>query len=237
MSSATGGPSAGAISAGNALAGMAQTAMQKGIAKAGSALKKAAGADASGAGGESDANEKGPEGAVDGSDETDRGKGPGHDQFKVGASHDETVAALKVAMALNGVNTNVTAAMERKVGAAHLVVTAGTYAESCEGNKSETALGLVVLSKSDESETVTGDKKAMVGGAVLQKIAGGHSVTAGAGATFVGAFQKMEASGTITFKCGGSTVVIDGGGVTMQSVVINVGGKKIQLPKDVSEVV
>ncbi len=44
----------------------------------------------------------------------------------------------------------------------------------------------------------------MIGGAVLEKIAGSHNITAGAPATFVGAFHKIEAGTAITLKCGAS---------------------------------
>jgi uncharacterized protein (DUF2345 family) len=46
----------------------------------------------------------------------------------------------------------------------------------------------------------------------------------------------VEASKKITFKCGGSTVVIDGGGITIQAPVVTIFAAKIQLPMKVTEV-
>lgn len=172
-----------------------------------------------------------------GVDETDREKGPGHGIQKVAATHTETVAAIKITAAASGIMTNVAASMTRTVGAAHVEIVAGDRAESVEAAKNETALGLIVLSKADETVTVKGPHQTMVGGAIIDLVTGNRSVTASAPATFIGAFHKVEASGKITFKCGGSEVVIDGSGVTLKSTLITITAGKIQLPKAVSEVV
>ena len=95
---------------------------------------------------------------------------------------------------------------------------------------------LVVLSKADETEKVSGAKKTMVGGAILEKVAGGYSVTAGGPASFVGAFHKLEAATSITLKCGGSEIVIDASGITIKSLMVTFAAPKITLTEDVSEV-
>jgi type VI secretion system secreted protein VgrG len=231
------GSSAAGISGGNALAAAAQGAAQKALSKAKNALGAGEGSGGEDGGGESQANEAGPEGSVAGVDATDREKGSGHSSHNVTGSHSETVAALKVVAAASGIMTNVAGSMNRSVGAAHVEIVAGDRAESVEGAKSEQALGLVVITKSDETVSVKGTHTTMVGGAVIQLISGSHSVVAGGPATFIGAFHKIEASNKITFKCGASEVVIDGSGITMKSPLITITAGKIQLPKQVGEVV
>jgi type VI secretion system secreted protein VgrG len=103
------------------------------------------------------------------------------------------------------------------------------------GNKDEKAVGLVIAAKGDESEHVGGSRTGMIGGAVLQKIAGGHTVEAGANATFIGAFHKIDGKTSITFKCGGSEVAITSGGVSIKSKLIMVTAGKIQLTKGAAE--
>jgi type VI secretion system secreted protein VgrG len=230
-----GGPSAGQISAEAMLGAAAGNAIQTGVSKAKGALGKALGLDADGGGGESDANKEGLKGDVDGVDETDRAKGPGHTLYKVGGGHTEQVATAKITAALNGIITNVAGNMTQNVGAANVELVLKDRAEAVAGNKDEKAIGLVVVAKGDESEHVGGSRTAMVGGAVLQKIAGNRTVEAGANATFIGAFHKIDASSSITFKCGGSTVTIDGGGVTIQSDLITLMGPKVQLAKGTAE--
>jgi type VI secretion system secreted protein VgrG len=139
-------------------------------------------------------------------------------------------------LALSGINTNVTGLMNQNVGAAHVELVMGTRAESVEGPKTESAVGLLVLSKGGESEHVKGTKTTMVGGAIIDLVKGGHVVQAGAQATFVGAFHKMQAKSAIVFKCGGSQVVINNAGVTIKSAMISITAGKIQIPKAVTEV-
>jgi type VI secretion system secreted protein VgrG len=93
----------------------------------------------------------------------------------------------------------------------------------------------VIITKADETEKVTGSKTTMVGGAILEKIGGGHSITAGAPATFVGAFHKIEAGTSITLKCGASEVVIDGSGIAMTSPLVTITAGKISMTKAVAE--
>jgi type VI secretion system secreted protein VgrG len=212
------------------------SAIQNGAHKAADAIGKALGLDSDGGGGESDANDKGPVGDVDGVDATDRAKGPGHGLSKITGSHTEKVGALKVTGALTGVNTNVSGNMNDKIGAARIEMALGNRAEQVDGNKTESALGLVIYSKADETEKVSASKTTMVGGAILEKIAGGHSITASAPATFIGAFHKIEAGTSITLKCGASEVVIDGSGVAMKSPIVTITALKVQMTKSVSEV-
>ena len=111
----------------------------------------------------------------------------------------------------------------------------GSRGEAVQGNKTEKALGLVVLSKAGESEAVAAAKTCMVGGAVIDKLKGSHAITAGGNATFIGAFHKLEAKGKITLKCGGSSVVIDSSGITVTSPMVTFMAAKLHLPKSVSE--
>lgn len=222
------------VAAGSAMRAMATNAIQSGVSGAASALSGALGLGGGGGGGQSMANAAGPEGAVSGIDETDRAKGPGHSINNVTGTHTEKIGSLKVLAALNGLNLNVKGAMTQDVSAAHVEVVIGSRAESVEGAKTEKALGLVVLSKGGESEKISGSKTQMVGGAILEKV-GSHAVQATGNATFIGAFHSLTASSAIVLKCGGSEVVIDGGGVTMTSAMITLMGGKIQIPKATTE--
>ena len=224
----------------NALAAIASNAARgaiaRGTAAAHGALADALGLDAGGGGGASMANAGGPEGDVAGIDATDREKGPGHSIAKVGGTHSETTGGLRVLGALQTVDTNIAADKSVNVGAATVELAIGSYSEAVGGSKTESSIGLAVLSKGGESETVGGSKTVMVGGAIVDKLQGSHSIKAGAPATFIGAFHKVDAQGSIVFKCGASEVVIDGGGVTITSPIVAFLAPKIQLPKKVSEV-
>lgn len=229
------GQSAGDIAGVNALRAAATGMIQQGASGAMSAVNDALGTGGADGGGASGANAAGPEGNVDGVDEAKNTKGPGHQINKVGGSHTETSAALRVIAAVNGINTNVGASATQTVGAAYLELILGNRAESVEGMKNETSIGLIVLSKGDETEHVGGAKNTMVGGAVLQSIKGDYSVEAGAPATLIGALHKMDAKGSITFKCGASEVVLDGAGITITAPIFTCTLPKHHLPKKVSD--
>ena len=224
----------------NPLAAMAKSAARKAIQQdvgaARNALGAALGIDASGGGGEGGANAGGPAGDVGGVDETDREKGPGHSTAKIAGSHTEKVGSIKALGAIKEIDTNVSGNKSIKVGAATVQLAFGDYDELIKGSKKESALGLVVLSKGGESEDIGGSKTTMVGGAIVDKLTGSHSISAKAPATFIGAFHKMEATGSITFKCGGSSVVVDFSGITIKSPIVAILAPKIQLPEKVSEV-
>ena len=224
--------SAGASGASN----LAGQAIGGGVNAAHRALADAMGVEARGVDGESIDNAAGPEGDVGGQDETDRAKGPGHHIGKIAGSHAETVGGIKVNGVLTGIDTNVAGSMTQNAGAAHVEIIVGDRAEAAEGSKTENALGLVVLTKEGESESVAGAKTCMVGGAIVDKLKGTHSIEAGGPATFIGAYHKLEAKGAITLKCGASEMVIDGKGITITSPMVTMMAGKIQLPKDVAEV-
>ncbi len=214
----------------------ARDAIRGGVGAAHHALASALGVDAQGAGGASMANAGGPAGDVAAVDATDREKGPGHSIAKVGGAHSETVGALKVTAALQSIDTDIAADKRLGVGAATVQLSIGDYAESVGGSKEEKALGLIVLSKAGESEKVGAAKTAMVGGAVVDKLKGTHSIKAAGPATFIGAFHKVEAASKIVLKCGASEVVIDDSGVAITSPLVAFLAPRIQLPKKVSEV-
>jgi type VI secretion system secreted protein VgrG len=210
-------------------------AIAKGTHAAANALGQALGIDADGESGESAANEAGPAGNVDGVDATDRAKGPGHSTRKIAGSAKEQIGSIRVAAAVKEVSTNVTGNLTESIGAARVEMALGNRAEEIGGNKDESALGLVVITKGDETEKVTGPKTSMVGGAILEKIAGGHSIVATAPATMIGAFHKIEAGTSITLKCGASEVVIDGSGIAVTSPLVTIMAGKISLTKSVAE--
>ncbi|MFT3764956.1 MAG: type VI secretion system tip protein TssI/VgrG [Minicystis sp.] len=230
-----GGEGQGGITSQLGIDSAVNSAIQKGVDAGAAALGEALGLDSDGGGGESEANEAGPEGNVDGVDATDRAKGPGHSTTMVAGSAKESIGSVRVAAALTGVNTNISGNLTETIGAARVEMALGNRAEEVGGNKDETALGLVIITKGDETETVAAAKTAMVGGAILEKIAGSHSIDAGAPATFIGAFHKIEAATSITLKCGASEVVIDGSGIALTSPIVTITAGTIAMTKAVAE--
>ncbi len=188
-------------------------AIQNAASKAVSGLDAAAGVDGDGGGGSSGENRDGPAGAVDGVDATDRAKGPGHSLYKVGGNHSEKVGAIKVVGALSGINNNVGGDAKVKAGAAIVQMSYGDTAEDVTGSKTESELGLIIMSKG-ESET-SGSKTQMIGGAVIDKVAGDQGLESDANVLVIGALHKWEADESISISCGESSVVIDSGGITI----------------------
>lgn len=231
---------AGALNAahtlGDALLGSAMGKIaEKGVSKVAKALEGGEGGGGGGGGGESGANAEGPDGTVAGLAKTDREKGPGHSIQKIDGNLSETVGALKLVAAANTIMTNIAGSATETVGAAKVEIVLGNYSEAYAATKSETEIGLVSIVKGDETESAGAMKTEMVGGAVAEKIAGNHTVVAGAMATFIGAFHKVDAKGKITFKCGASSVVVDGSGVTITSPAVQIMAAKIEIPKATTE--
>jgi type VI secretion system secreted protein VgrG len=222
------------IAAGNMLNSAIGNAVQSAASKAVAGLDDAAGVDGDGGGGSSGANADGPEGAVAGVDATDRAKGPGHSTYKVTGSHAETVGALKVLATLNGINTNIAGNMTQNVGAAFVQMAYGDVAEAVTGSKKEKELGLIVVAKG-ESEHVASSKMAMIGGLVLDKVSGNMSLEATGNLTMIGANQQMQASTSVTLKCGASEIAITGDGVTIKSAMVTLTAGKIHLPHPAGE--
>jgi type VI secretion system secreted protein VgrG len=221
-----------------AAGGMLNSAIGSAINNAGSsaiaALDAAAGVDGAGGGSTSLANAAGPAGAVPGVDQTDRTKGPGHSTYKVAGKHSETVGSIKVLAALTGINTNIAGNMTQKVGGAIVQMAYGDVAETVTGAKKERELGLIVMAKG-ESEHAAGAKMSMVGGAVIDQVTGNQSIVAGGNLTLIGSIQKLEASTSITLKCGDSEVAITGSGINITSKLVTFTAGTIQLPKPTVE--
>ncbi|MEP7120396.1 MAG: type VI secretion system tip protein TssI/VgrG [Byssovorax sp.] len=211
------------------------SAIDRGASAAADALGSALGLDSDGGGGSSQANEAGLVGDVAGVDSTDRAKGPGHNTAKVTGTLKENAGSTRIRAVLSGVHNEIAGDVKEDVGAAKIEMILGNRTETVGGGKTETALGLVIISRADETEKVTGSKMQMVGGAILEKIGGGHSITAGSPASFVGAFHKIEAATSITLKCGASEVVIDDSGIAMKSPIVTITAGKISMTKAVSE--
>jgi type VI secretion system secreted protein VgrG len=186
-------------------------------------------------GGASGANLAGPDGSVAGNAGSDSATGPGHSVDVCSATRSEKVGSLKVTLAAAGIHTTVKGARTQDVGALRAELVAGTRAETCLASKKEKALGLVVVSGAPESETVGGSRTTMVGGAIVDKIGGSHTVIAGSKGVFVGAFHKIDASASIVLKCGASSVVIDGGGITIESPLVTITAPKVKEKGDVSQ--
>lgn len=211
------------------------SAIDRGIRGGSAALGEALGLSAGGGGGQSTANVDGPAGDVAGVDQTDRTKGPGHSTHKVDGSYSESTGALRISGVLMGMHQEISGNLDETVAAAKLTATFGGINESTGGNKTVTALGQLTFSKGDDTENSAGAATAMIGGLVYDKIKGGYALEAGAPATFIGAFHKMEAATSISFTCGASSIQMDDSGVTITSPLVTILAGKIQLTKAVTE--
>jgi type VI secretion system secreted protein VgrG len=174
-------------------------------------------------------------GDVGGVSDADKATGPGHSQYKVTGPHTETVGSLKMTGALGAINQNVAVGRSESVGAAHLEATLSDRSESVEGAKSEMSVGLIVVSLADDTESVKGVRGNLVGGAMLEKTKGNHSVTDDIAASFIGAMHKLSAKTKLTLKVGASSVVIDGSGVTIESPLVMLTGATISHTKNVAD--
>ncbi|HEY2407244.1 MAG TPA: type VI secretion system tip protein TssI/VgrG [Polyangiaceae bacterium] len=234
-----GGEAAGDIAVSGAVGAVVGKAVGSAIARGkdltAAAFGKGQGGGGSGGGSSSTKNTAGPVGDVGGVSAADAATGPGHSQYKIGGPHTETVGSLRMTGALNAINLNVAVARTETVGAAHLEATLKDRAESVEGVKIETAVGLIVVSLADDTETVKAARSNLVGGAVLEKVKGTYSVTDSVAATFAGAMHKLSANTKITLKVGASSLVIDGGGVTIESPMVMLTGATITHTKNVAD--
>lgn len=230
-----GGSSAAEISLTGAMQAAVGRVAGQGLAAARAALGVGGGQDASGAGGASLGNRGGPAGAVSGVSEEDLSAGPGHNQFKISGNHTETIGALGIIAAAGNVLTNVKGNTTQSIGAAHVELVLGDRAESTEGAKTETSAGIIVISKGDESETVKTMRSAMIGGARVESVKGDRSIESDAMVSLVGAMHKVEAKTKLTFKCGASSIVVDGSGVTITSPMVDFMAASITLKKDVAD--
>jgi type VI secretion system secreted protein VgrG len=234
---------ASGVSAQTGLDQLVSGAIEKGVRRGGdvaddalhSLFGEALGLDGGGGGGSSLANEAGPELDLAGIDETDREKGPGHSLAEIAGNLTEEVSGAKILAAITGISTEVAGSMTQTIGIGRLEGVLGDRTETVEGGKDEKTVGLVVINLADQSEKVSGSKTTMVGGAVVDLVDGKHSYEAKGPATFIAALHKVEAKGKITFKVGGSEVVVEGGGITFKAPIISVLSPKIQLTKKVAE--
>ncbi|WP_437972183.1 type VI secretion system tip protein TssI/VgrG [Sorangium sp. So ce260] len=211
---------------------LVRSALDRGNAALGEAL----GLEGAGGGGASLANTAGPDGSVAGNSASESATGPGHAINVCSSTQHEEVGSIKATIAAAGIHTTIKGARTQEIGAARVELVGGTRAESCLADKTEKAVGLVVLSKGPETEDVVGGSRStMVGGAILEKIGGSSTVLATGKAMFVGAFHKVDASNAIVLKCGESEVVIDGGGIAIKAAAVTITAPNVTLTKAVSE--
>jgi len=185
--------------------------------------------------GQAEANQGGPAGDLSGFSEADKAKGPGYAQYKITGKYTEQVGGMRLVAALQAVNRNITGSMTDQVGAATIEVIAGSRAESVEGASSETEPAMVIVTKGDEVETVHGAKQLSVGGAVIEQVGGNYTIEAAAALTMIGAMHDWKAKSKITLKCGASSVIVDGSGITVEAPIVNVTGSGVTATKAVSD--
>lgn len=227
---------AGIISATNAAGNAVNDRVAKALGGARAAISEAMGSGGGAGGGQSMGNKGGPGGAVGSVDESDTATGPGHQTFKVNGPFSETVGALRATVSVQDVATNVVGSLTRNTSAAHVVMGLNDYAEAVEGAKTETELGLVVVSQGGESETVEAALSRIVGGAIVQDIKQDHIISSNSAATFVGTFHQLKAKTKLTLQCGASSIVLDGGGMTITSPLVAITAGTLQLKKSVTDV-
>lgn len=231
---------ADASSGGIALGGAVQAAVSGALGEAAHAAKNAAlgagsSTDGAAGGGKSEANAAGPAGDLGGFSQADTAKGPGFIQHTISSTHKETIGGNKLAAILESVNYNVAAGMTDDIAAAKIELINGERAESTEAAASETEPALVVVAKGGIVETVNGPRQLTVGGALMETIKGDYSIEGGAMVGLTGATFNVKAKSKITIKCGASSIVIDGSGVTFQTPAFTLTGSQVAAKKSVSD--
>ncbi len=220
---------------GAALANAAmRSAIGSGIQSAKSAFSAAAGIEGAGGGGASMGNAAGPAGDLAGFSESDTAAGPGYSQYTVQGTHTEQAGGNRITAAAGAIMLNAKSETE-SVGAAHVEIIKGNRAESVEGASSETEPALVLVVGGDLTHTVQGVLNTMVGGAVVETIGGNRTVEANSNVTIAAASHALTAKTKMTFKCGASSIVIDGSGITIQAPMVSIDGSSITLPKNVND--
>jgi type VI secretion system secreted protein VgrG len=227
--------SSGQIALSSMVSGLVTGKLQEAKGAMKEAYDAATGSSGEAMAGSAEANQGGPAGDLGGFTAEDKAKGPGYAQYKVTGSYKETVGGMRLVASLEAVNRNIKASMTDTVGAATIEVIKGARAESVEGASSETEPAMVIATKGDEVETVHGARQLTVGGAVMEQVGGNYTIEAAAALTMVGAMHNMKAKSKITFKCGASSVVLDGSGVTIQAPVVNMTASAVAAPKAVSD--
>ena len=115
------------------------------------------------------------------------------------------------------------------VGGARIEAVKGGRSETTGGAKLET-VGVYII---DVSESVAIDAKAAVtsnvAGALRMTVGGGQTISAKAAAALTTPNLKLNASGSITFKCGAAKIVVDGGGVHIDGLDVEIKAGKIEL--------
>ncbi len=215
-----------ALGVNDALGGLAQAAMSK--------VSEAMGTDGAGGGGEGQANEGGPDGAMPANAAAQGACGPGHAILHALATLDESYGGSKITLAAGKVTTVSGAARTIDVGAARIELCAGDRVESC-ASKTEEMVGRVILASGAIAEETSGAQDMTVGGAILEKV-GGNALVQGAGAVkLASAFWKVDASASIVLKCGGSKVTIAGAGIEISTPALTLTAPTIKLPKSGTE--
>jgi len=142
--------------------------------------------------------------------------------ISVGANHSETIGAnMTLNVGMNKTDTTAINSMET-VGAAKELTIGGLYQISVGGVMNETVIGAkteevgaakAVVVANNMTEYVKADRKSTVDGDLTEKVAKKHSEEANE--------YVLEAKSKITLKVGSSTIVIDGGSITMMAGKIN----------------
>lgn len=156
--------------------------------------------------------------------------GSGTAGLTVGGSLTESVGGAQVVSAIGGIAIGVGGSSTETVGAARIEVAGGGHAETTGGNKVETVGGAeIVLASGSIAQDATGSAAISVGGVMTQKIAGNHSITADGAVVVTSAVLKLQASGSLTLKCGAAEVVVDGSGVLIKGTLVTLSAGTIKL--------
>jgi type VI secretion system secreted protein VgrG len=232
------GPEDSSSSVGISGAALANAAMLRGMRGGIQGAKNAAGAaqgqDGASGGGKSLENVGGPAGDLAGFSESDTAAGAGYSQYTVKGAHTEKAGGNRITAAAGSIMVNAKSESE-SIGAALVEIIKGDRAESVEGASSETEPALVMVVGGNSSQVIKGALNTMAGGAVMETIGGNRTVEAKSSVNLIGATHALDAQTKITFKCGASSIVIDGSGITIQSAMVSIDGSSITLPKNVND--
>jgi len=227
--------SSGQIALSSMISGLATGKLQEAKAAMKEAYGEATGTSGDALAGAAEANQGGPAGDLSGFSAEDKAKGPGYAQHKITGTYKETVGGMRLVATVEAVNRNIKATMSETIGAAAIEIIKGSRAESVEGASSETEPALVLVTKGDDIETVHGARQLTIGGALLEQVGGNYTIEASAPLSWVGAMYDVKAKSKITFKCGASSVVLDGSGITIEAPIVNLTASGVKATKAVSD--
>lgn len=131
-------------------------------------------------------------------------------------SKTETIGAMLLEMTGFAKALNVTGNLVRKIGAAGLWIARGSMSLTVGTSSTRTSAADLIVVKGNRQEDVKASS-VVTATVVNAKTEGAFAIEGKGGVSIIAALAKIEASGKVALVCGDSSVIIDGGGVTLKS--------------------